>query len=252
MIKPALPKIATTVGLSGLSAGVSHGINKALNKKKKILEIDEKTMIQIKENLKKINDSKVFNRKVTLNQRGLGIFSFLLPMLASTIIPSLLSKGKGVSKNQNFFEVKSKYPSLFDRKHFPLSNIFINNLLKDEEHFSGVFSKDKIILFDDNKSLIYNLQTSSKRGSHWCSITRRDNTIYVFDSFGIGEIVSEIYKIYKNYNIITNIYRLQHLDSNLCGLFCVLFCLYKVDSKNKFISFLNLSNSNNFLKNELI
>ena len=34
MIKPALPKIASTIGLSGLSAGVSHGINKALNKKK--------------------------------------------------------------------------------------------------------------------------------------------------------------------------------------------------------------------------
>ena len=42
MIKPALPKIATTIGLSGLSARVSHGINKALNKKNKILEIDEK------------------------------------------------------------------------------------------------------------------------------------------------------------------------------------------------------------------
>ena len=30
MIKPALPKIAATVGLSGLSARVSHGINKTL------------------------------------------------------------------------------------------------------------------------------------------------------------------------------------------------------------------------------
>ena len=40
MIKPALPKIATTIGLSGLSAGVSYGINKALNKINKILEID--------------------------------------------------------------------------------------------------------------------------------------------------------------------------------------------------------------------
>ena len=101
MIKPALPKIATTIGLSGLSAGISHGINKALNKKK-ILEIDEKTMNQIKQNLKKINDSKVFDRKVTLNQKGSGIFSLSLPMLASTIIPSLIS-GKGVSKNQKFF-----------------------------------------------------------------------------------------------------------------------------------------------------
>ena len=70
--------------------------------KKKILEIDEKMMNQIKQNLKKINDSKVFDRKVTLNQKGSGIFSFLLPMLASTIIPSLY-QGKGVSKNRNFF-----------------------------------------------------------------------------------------------------------------------------------------------------
>ena len=101
MIKPALPKIATTIGLSGLSAGVSSGVNKLLNKKK-ILEIDEKTMNQIKQNLKKINDSKVFDRKVTFNQKGSGIFSFLLPILASTIIPSLIS-GKGVSKNRNFF-----------------------------------------------------------------------------------------------------------------------------------------------------
>ena len=50
MIKPALPKIATTIGLSGLSTGISHGINKILNKKKKILEIDEKMMNQIKQN----------------------------------------------------------------------------------------------------------------------------------------------------------------------------------------------------------
>ena len=49
MIKPVLPKIASTIGLSGLSTGVSHGISKARNKKK-ILGIDEKTMKQMKEN----------------------------------------------------------------------------------------------------------------------------------------------------------------------------------------------------------
>ena len=91
MIKPALPKIAATLGLSGLSTGVSHGINKALSKKDKILKLDEK-----------INDSSIFDRKITLDEKGSGIFSFLLPMLASTIIPSLI-KGKGVSKSKNFF-----------------------------------------------------------------------------------------------------------------------------------------------------
>ena len=49
LYQPALPRIATTIGLSGLSARVSHGINKALNKNK-ILKIDEKTMNQIKQN----------------------------------------------------------------------------------------------------------------------------------------------------------------------------------------------------------
>ena len=59
-------------------------------------------------------------------------------------------------------------------------------------------------------------------------------------------------KFTKNYYIITNLYRIQDINSILCGMFCVLFCLYKIDSKNKFISFLNLFNVNNFLKNELI
>ena len=207
-------------------------------------------MNQIKQNLKKINDSKFFDRKVTLNLKGSGIFSFLLPMLASTIIQSLIS-GKGVSKN-NFFEVKSKYPSLFERKNYPLSNIFINNLLKNSKNFEGCYSKDQIPLIENNKSLTFNLENSDQSGSHWVGLSRKNNDIFVFDSFGIGPASNKLYKIYKNYNIITNIYRIQDINSNLCGMFCVFFCLYKVESKNKFISFLNLFNPNNFLKNELI
>ena len=44
-------------------------------------------------------------KKNTLNQKGSGIFSFLLPMLASTIIPALIpkKKGSGISKKNNFF-----------------------------------------------------------------------------------------------------------------------------------------------------
>ena len=138
------------------------------------------------------------------------------------------------------------------KKNYPLSNIFINNLLINEEHFSDTFSKDQIPLIEKNKSLIFNLQNSNESGSRWVSLSRKNNNIFIFDSFGIGDIPNNLYKIYKNYNIIANIYRIQDIKSNLCGLFCVLFCLYKVDSKNKFISFLNLFNPNNFLKNELI
>ena len=104
MIKPALPKIASTIGLAGLSTGVSHGINKALNKNKNknnIIKLSDKQVNDINKNLDIINKSKIFNKKITLSQNGSGIFSILLPMLASTIIPALIKKGKG--NNSNFF-----------------------------------------------------------------------------------------------------------------------------------------------------
>ena len=43
--------------------------------------------------------------KNKINQKGSGIFSFLLPMLASTIIPALIPKKKGssISNKNNFF-----------------------------------------------------------------------------------------------------------------------------------------------------
>ena len=149
-------------------------------------------------------------------------------------------------KVEIFFEVKSKYPSLLERKNYPLSNIFINNLLKNLIYFEGCYSKDQIPLIENNKSLIFNLENSDQKGSHRVSLARKNDDIFIFDSFGIGDIPTNLYEIYKNYNIITNIYRIQDINSNLCGMFCVLFCLYKVDSKNKFISFLDLFNSNNF------
>ena len=105
---------------------------------------------------------------------------------------------------------------------------------------------------ENNKSLIFNLQNSNKKGSHWIALSRKNNKIFIFDSFGVAHIPKNIYDIYKKFNIITNIYRIQHINNNLCGLFCVLFCLYKVNSKNKFIKFLNLCNVNNYIKNELV
>ena len=102
IIKLALPKIASTIGLSGLSAGVFHGINKALNENKNnIIKLSDKQVNDINKNLDIINKSKIFSKKITLTQNGSGIFSILLPMLASTIIPALIKKGKG--NNSNFF-----------------------------------------------------------------------------------------------------------------------------------------------------
>ena len=96
------------------------------------------------------------------------------------------------------------------------------------------------------------MQNSNQAGSHWISLSRKNNNIFIFHNFGIGHIPKNIYDIYKNFNIITNIYRIQYINSNLCGLFCVLFCPYKVNSNNKFIEFLNLFNVNDYIRNELV
>ena len=144
-VKSVAPKIASTIGLAGLSTGISHGINKAL-KKDHIIKISDKQLDDINKNLEKINKMKVFDKKITLNQKGSGIFSFLLPMLASTIIPALIPKKKGSGISDNFFfeQIKNKYPELFKKINYPLSNIFINNLLKKEESYLNTFSKNEI------------------------------------------------------------------------------------------------------------
>ena len=76
-----------------------------MNKKNnisKIIKLNNDQVKKINESLKKINDSKIFDKKITLNeQEGNGIFSFLLPTLVS-LLPSLLSSGKGLKK-QKFF-----------------------------------------------------------------------------------------------------------------------------------------------------
>ena len=174
-----------------------------------IIKISDKQLNDINKNLEKINKMNVFDKKITLNQKGSGIFSFLLPMLASKIIPALIPKKEGgriPNKNDFFAEIKNKYPELFNKKNYPLSNIFTNNLLKDEKTYLNTFSKNEIPLIENNKSLIFNLQNSNQPGSHWLAISRKDNNIFIFDSFGVGHIPKNIYKTYKNFNIVTNIY----------------------------------------------
>ena len=102
--KNILPKLATTVGLSSIGALTSNAINKKMNKKKNdtIIKLNDSQVKKINDNFKKINDSKIFDKKITLEeQEGNGVFSFLLPTLVS-LLPSLLSSGKGIKK-QNFF-----------------------------------------------------------------------------------------------------------------------------------------------------
>ena len=90
-VKSVAPKVLGTLGLSSLGAVASSAISKKMNKDH-IIKLSDKQFNDINKNLEKINKMNVFDKKITLNQKGSGIFSFLLPMLASTIIPALIPK----------------------------------------------------------------------------------------------------------------------------------------------------------------
>ena len=98
--KNILPKLATTVGLFSISALTSNAINRNKKKERYDYYINWYPSKKINDNLKKLNDSKIFDKQITLseNQNGSRIFSFLLPTIVS-MLPSLLSKGKGVKNN---------------------------------------------------------------------------------------------------------------------------------------------------------
>ena len=108
VVKSVAPKLIGTLGLSSLGTVASSAINEKMNKDH-IIKISDKQLEDINKNLNGINKMNVLNKKITLNQKGSGIFSFLLPMLASTIIPALIPKKKGSStSNKNNFFCRNK------------------------------------------------------------------------------------------------------------------------------------------------
>ena len=99
-VKSVAPKVLGTLGLSSLGAITCSAINKKMNKDH-IMKLSDERLNYMNKNFKKINNMKVFDKKITLNQKGSAISSFLLPMLASSIIPK--KKGSGISNKNKFF-----------------------------------------------------------------------------------------------------------------------------------------------------
>ena len=128
-------------------------------------------------------------------------------------------------KIEIFFEVKTKYSSLFERKNYPLSNIFINNLLKNFKHFDKCYSKDQIPLIENNKSLIFNLEKSHQSGSHWSALSIKmmmfscliHLVLVIFQIIYIKFIkIIMLLQIYIEFKILIQIYV-------VCFVFCYVY-----------------------------
>ena len=96
-------KIIPALGVATTSTLVSHGVNKALNKKKRKggnikIDLSPTDIKKINNILGKLSNMKLTNYKSINQQTGKGIFTNLLIPLIGSMIPSLIS-GKGCKDN---------------------------------------------------------------------------------------------------------------------------------------------------------
>ena len=82
-----------------------------------------------------------------------------------------------------------------------MSNLKIDEILKNNENYIGTYSKDNVSVLKNNQSTIINLQDSDKNGSHWASYKKIDNKIFYFDSYAIAYIPDIIKNQYPNHNL---------------------------------------------------
>ena len=109
-----------------------------------------------------------------------------------------------------------------------------------------LFLKIMFLLLKNNESTIVNLADSFNKGTHWIAMKFIDNRLFYFDSYGIEFIPDIIKRQYKK--VITNIYRIQSIDSNECGKFCILFIKANIQNELDYIRFLLKFHLNNFEK----
>ena len=96
-LKPIARKILPAIRVATTSTLVSHGVNKALNKKKRggniKIDLSPSDIKKINDILVKLSNMKLTNYKSINQQTGRGIFTSLLIPLIGSMIPSLIGKG---------------------------------------------------------------------------------------------------------------------------------------------------------------
>ena len=107
-----------------------------------------------------------------------------------------------------------------------MSNLKIDEILKNNVNYIGTFSKDNVPILENNQSTIINLQDLNLPGSHWVSYCKRNDKIFYFDSYVVSFIPDIIKNQYPSNKFICNVYRIQSIDSN--QLWTILHIICKV------------------------
>ena len=239
-------KLLPALAVSGVTTTSSYLINKSLKKKRGgniRINLSPSNVKKINNILEKLSNMKLTNYKSISEQNGGSVLSFILPLVGS-LLPSLLNKGSGnCYQKDNFFE------KLNNKDLYPISNFEINEILKNDKNYIGTFSKDNVPILKNNQSSIVNLADSFNKGTHWIAMKFINNKLFYFDSYGIPFIPDIIKK--QNKKIISNIYKIQSIDSNECGKFCILFIKANIQNESDYIKFLLQFNKNDFEKKDI-
>lgn len=130
-----------------------------------------------------------------------------------------------------------------------LDNIFIENVMRSINGFSGVYSSNNAPLLSNCESMIINFDNVKEPGSHFVALYLDCNNIcYYFDSLNFLIIPKNIENVLKKYTKVYDVSRnIQSYSSSYCGFFCMLFIVTMINGNwnnvvNKFNRYQRIKN----------
>lgn len=105
----------------------------------------------------------------------------------------------------------------------PKMGIKLNNVLMKDEANKNM----------TNGYYIFNLENTNQSGSHWVAMVKKGKQYYYCDPFGIPppETMINLLQI-KETQLLFNDTQIQHIDSILCGWYCLTFLHLMQQSNN--------------------
>ena len=131
----------------------------------------------------------------------------------------------------------------------------IEDILVTSRNFIGCFPLDGLPSLPRQKtaSLIVNTDISMGSGDHWLALVLLEDECFYFDSFGLPILEEALIKYLEPYysKVTYSDVCIQHVESNKCGEFCILF-VKCVHSKSSYEKFLYRFDHLNIKKNDVI
>ena len=109
---------------------------------------------------------------------------------------------------------------------------YFNHFPYLKKYFLGAFAIDTLPkTLKQNYFLIFNTDTSDKKGQHWLALYKEKKNIFCFDSIGIDDNKKDLLEKYCKIKGIDEIHfnetQFQLLTTDTCGKFVIYFLIQK-------------------------